>query len=125
MAITYNVAVKNSRMTATRDYFASGKIEILTSGDALLVEFPISSVGGSVASGTWTLTFGGSATASHSSAASAGGVAAKAQIKNSGGTAHITGLTVGTSGADIILDNTNIAVSQNVTINSASITHAA
>ena len=125
MAIAYNIAVKNARMTAVRDYFAGGKIEILTSGDVLLVQFPISSVGGSVSSGTWTLTFGGSATGNHSSAASAGGVAAKAQVKNAGGLAHITTLTVGTSAADIILDNTNIATGQNVTINSAAITHAA
>jgi hypothetical protein len=125
MAIAYNVAVKNSRMTATRDYFAGGSIEILTSGDALLVTFPISATGGSVATGTWTITFGGGSTASHTSAASAGGVAAKAQVKTSGGNAHITTLTVGTSGTDITLDNTNIASGQNVTINSAAITHAA
>jgi len=124
MAITYNVAVKNNRMTATRDYFAGGKIEILTSGDALLVEFPLSSTGGTVATGTWTFSFGGGSTASHTSAATAAGVAAKAQIKTSGGSAHITTLTVGTSATDVILDNTNIASGQNVTINSASITHA-
>ena len=125
MAISYNIAVKNARMTATRDYFAGGTIEILTSGDALLVAFPISSVGGSVSSGTWSITFGGSATAGHTSAATAGGIAAKAQIKNASGNAHITTLTVGVSGTDITLDNTNIAVNQNVTINSAAITHAA
>jgi hypothetical protein len=111
-------------MTATRDYFADGDLEILTSGDSLLVTFPLSAVGGTVATGAWTFSFGAGSTASHTSAAGAGGTAAKAQIKTSGGDGHLTGLTVGTAATDIILDNLSIASGQNVTINSAAITHA-
>jgi hypothetical protein len=47
-------------------------------------------------------------------------------LKNSGGTARITGLTVGatSSGAGVELDNTSIASGQTVTISSATFTHA-
>jgi hypothetical protein len=53
------------------------------------------------------------------------GIAAAARIRTaSGGTDVVTGLTVGTSGTDIVLDNLNIATGQTVSINSAAITHA-
>ena len=70
----------------------------------------------------WTLAFDFSTVA-----ASAAGTANKAQIKRSaanGAAAHLTGLTVGTSGTDVILDNLSIASGQNVTLSSATITHA-
>ncbi len=51
--------------------------------------------------------------------------AAAARIRDSNSTDIITGLTVGTSATDIILDNTSINTGQTVTINSATITHAA
>ena len=57
--------------------------------------------------------------------ANATGTAAAARIRTSAGTDVVTGLTVGTSGTDIILDNTSINATQTVTLNSASITHAA
>lgn len=51
--------------------------------------------------------------------------AAAARIRTaSGGTDVITGLTVGLSASDIILDSVGITAGQTVTINSASITHA-
>ena len=54
------------------------------------------------------------------------GTAAAARIRTaaSDGTDIITGLTVGTSGADINLDSVTITAGQTITINSASITHA-
>ena len=119
MAVTYSTAVKTGRITATRDYHADGTLEILTAADAVLVTFGLSVAGGSVTGDTWTLAFDASTVA-----ATGTGTAAKAQIKNSGGTAGITGLTVGTSGSDINLDNTSIAADQNVTLSSATIQHA-
>lgn len=120
MAVVYTNAVKVARMTATRDFFANGSLEILTAADVLLATFVLTAVGGTVAgAGVWTLAFVASTVT-----AGAGGVATKAQIKNSGGTASLTGLTVGTSGSDINLNNTNIANGQNVTLSSATITHA-
>ena len=119
MAVTYNGAVKTARMTATRDYFANGTLEILTAADGVLAVFGLDAAGGTVAAGVWTLVFDASTVAG-----SGTGVAAKAQVKTSGGTAHLTGLTVGTSGADINLNNTSINAGQNVTLTSATITHA-
>lgn len=119
MAVTYNVAVKEDRMTATRDYFADGTLEIMTSADAVLVTFGLSSGGGSVSGDTWTLAFDADTVA-----ATGTGTAAKAQIKDSNGDAHLTGLTVGTSASDIILDNTSINTGQDVTMSSATIQHA-
>lgn len=119
MAVTYATAVKTARMTATRDHFAAGSLEILTAADVLLATFALTAGGGSVAGAVWTLAFVASTVA-----AGATGTAAKAQIKTSGAAANLTGLTVGTSGADINLNNTSIASGQNVTLSSATITHA-
>jgi hypothetical protein len=52
------------------------------------------------------------------------GTAAAAQIKNGDGTAVITGLTVGTSGTDIVLDSVSITTGQTVTLTTGTITHA-
>jgi hypothetical protein len=120
MAVTYATAVKTARITATRDHFADGTLEILTSANAVLATFGLSGTGGTISGDTWTLAFdAGTVTAG------ATGTAAKAQIKNSTGTANLTGLTVGTSGADINLSSTSINSGQNVTLSSATIQHAA
>jgi len=123
MAVTYNVAVKTNRMTATRDYFANGTLELQSAGDVVLAVFGLDAAGGTILSDTWTLVFD-AATVQGTVAAGAGTDATKAVIKTSGGNAHITGLTVGTSGADINLDNVNIADGQDVTLSSATIQHA-
>lgn len=119
MTISYNAAVKTARITATRDYFANGTLEILTAADVLLATFGLSAGGGTISGSTWTLTWDATTVA-----AVASGTATKAQIKNSSGSAHLTGLTVGTSGTDIIIDNTNIASGQNVTVGTSTIAHA-
>ena len=120
MAVTYNAAVKTSRMTATRDYFADGTLEILTSGDALLATFGLSASGGTISGSDWVLAFDATTVT-----ASGDGTAAKAQIKTSGGSAHITGLTVGLTASDLILDNTSILTGQSVSLTGTNkITHA-
>ena len=118
MPITYDAAVKTDRITATRDYFANGSLEILN-GSTVLVSFGLSSAGGSVSGDTWTLAFDNSTVA-----AIASGTANLAQIKDNTGNPHITGLSVGTGGTDLILDNTSISAGQNVTLSSATIQHA-
>ncbi|AIT81600.1 hypothetical protein [Novosphingobium pentaromativorans] len=123
MAVTYNTAVKTARITATRDYFANGTLELLAANDAVLAIFDLSASGGSIAADTWTLGFDANTVAAEAGAG-AGTDATKAQIKDSGGNAHLTGLTVGISGTDIVLDNVNIADGQNVTLSSAAIQHA-
>lgn len=119
MAVTYTTAVKTSRITATRDYHANGTLEILTAADVVLATFGLDAAGGTISGAVWALVFDAS-----SVTASGTGTAAKAQIKNSGGTAGITGLTVGTSGSDINLNNTSINSGQTVALLSATITHA-
>lgn len=120
MAVIYTNNVKVTRMTATRDFFAGGTLEILTAANVVLATFTLTAGGGTVGgAGVWTLAF-----AASSVTASAGGVATQARIKNSGGTVHLTGLTVGLSASDIILNNVNIVNGQLVDLPSATITHA-
>jgi len=123
MSVIYTTAVKTDRMTASKDYFVNGTLELLSAGDVVLAIFTLSATAGSVATDTWTLGFT-SSTVTGEAGAGAGTDATKAQIKNSGGTPSITGLTVGTGGTDIVLDNANIASGQNVTLSSAEIQHA-
>jgi hypothetical protein len=55
--------------------------------------------------------------------AAATGTAAAARLKDGGGNIVISGLTVSTSGADVVLNATAISAGQSVTINSATIQH--
>jgi hypothetical protein len=55
--------------------------------------------------------------------ADASGTAAEARIRDSNNVDVITGLTVGTTGANINLSSLGISVTDQVTINSAAITH--
>jgi len=118
MTVTYDSTIKTSRITATRDAVANGTLEILTAADALLATFGLSASGGSISGSQWTLAFDATTVV-----ASGTGTAAKAQIKDSGTTARITGLTVGTSGSDINFDSVSITSGQNVELTSMTITH--
>lgn len=120
MSVTYAAGVKTERMDATRLHFVNGTLEIGTAGMAtVLATFTLTAMAGSAAAGVWTLAF-----SSGTVTASAAGTAAAARIKTAGGSSDITGLTVGTSGADINLNNTSITSGQSVTLSAASITHA-
>lgn len=119
MAVTYSAAIKTDRITATMNKVANGTLELMAANNTVLVTFGLSAAGGSVSGSVWTLAFDASTVA-----ASASATATQARIKDSGGTAQITGLTVGTSGTDIVLDNASIASGQNVTLSSATITHS-
>ena len=107
-------------MTATRDACADGTLEILTSADAVLASIGLSTAGGTVTGGVWTLTFDGAATAG------AAGTAAKARIKASTGTVVVDGLTVSATGGsgDVKLDNTSIVSGQSVSVSAFTVTHA-
>lgn len=120
MAVNYVTAVKTARLDATRNRFINGSLEILTAANAVLATFTLTATAGSVTGDVWTLAF-----AAGTVAAGASGVATQARMKNSGGTVELSGLTVGVTGADINLNNTNIANGQNVSLTSATITHAA
>lgn len=121
MAVNYTTAVKNARLDAVVSQIGSGgKLEIGTAGMAtVLATFTLESTAGTSSGGV--LTFSGFP---KQDAADASGTAAAARIRKSDDTDIVTGLTVGTSSSDIILDNTNIAETQVVIIQSAAITHA-
>lgn len=121
MAVNYETSVKTVRMTATRDEFANGILELMAADDTVLVAFGLTASGGTVSGDIWTLAFDASTVAA---AAGAPTDATKAQVKTSGGTAGITGLTVGTSGADIVLNSVSIRSGQDVTLSIATIQHS-
>lgn len=123
MAINYSTTLKSTRMTAVKDAIdggsGAGKINIYTSAyAALLVSINLADPSGTVSNGVLTLSG-----MPKSGAATGAGNAAIARILDSSDTVIADGLTVGTSGTDIVIDNINIAVSQNVNITSGSITH--
>lgn len=125
MAVTYTTAVKTARMNAVKDQIdagaGAGKLEIGTSGMAsVLATITLADPCGTVTNGV--LTFSNMPRSDTS--ADASGTAAAARIRDSNNTDIVTGLTVGTSGTDIILDSVSITAGQTVTINSATITHA-
>lgn len=120
MAVTLTTAAKTAGVTAIRDHFANGTLEILTAGDVVLATFGLDAAGGTVAGAVWTLVFDATTVA-----AAATGTAAKAQIKTSGGVANLTGLTVGITGADANFTNTAFASGQNITVPSATYTFVA
>ena len=123
MAVIYSTTVKNSRMTVVRDAIdggsSGGTLQIGTTGMAtILAEIALADPCGSVSGGV--LTF---AMPQSDAGANASGTAAEAHIKDSSGTTVVSGLTVGTSGANINLSSVNIAAGDAVTITSATLTH--
>lgn len=121
MAVTYTTAVKTARMNAVLTALgASGKLEIGTAGMAsILATIPLGA-GGSVTNGVWAIL----AAPASDTAADNSGTAAAARLRTSGNTDIVTGLTVGLSASDIVLDSLSITAGQTVTVNSATITHA-
>jgi hypothetical protein len=127
MSVIYNAATKTARMTAVRDQIdagsGAGKLKIGTTGmAATLVTLALNDPSGSVAGSTLTLS--GFPKTQAASGSAGGQTAAAATLTDSDDTVVVSGLTVGTTGTDVILDAVVIANSQNVTINSAALTHA-
>lgn len=126
MAVTYTTAMKNARLQAVADTLDAGAgaavLQIGTAGMAsILAEFTLPEPCGAVAAGVLTFDFDPDVS---DTSANNTGTAAAAQILDGSGVAQITGLTVGTSGTDIILDSTSITSGQTVTITAGAITHA-
>ena len=125
MAVIYSTAAKNARLTGVVNTIDAGSgpgvLQIGTTGmGTVLAEITLADPCGTVTGGV--LTF--SSFPRSDSSANATGVAAAARIRDSNGADVITGLTVGMtgSGADIILETTNIDAGEIVTLNSATIT---
>ena len=126
MAVTYSATTKQNRMNAVvTSIGTSGKLKLFTAADALLATFTLAATAGTVSGSVLTFSDANGATAGIlNTTASGAGTATKASITTSADVDVITGLTVGTTGTDLVLDNNVLAVSQAVTINSATITHA-
>lgn len=134
MAVTYSATLKTNRMQLVSDLIA-GKVAAASTGTAsagtivvgtsalsgstgLLVTFTLNTTPGTVSGAVLTIS-GTPLTAT----ASGTGTAAKGEIRDNAGNVIVSGLTVGTSGADIIINATAISVGQFVTLSSATITH--
>lgn len=124
MSVTYTTAAKTARMQAVADLIdagaSPGKLKIRDSGNNILATFTLADPCGTCASGVLTFDFDPDISA----VASGTGTAANAIITDSADTTVISGLTVGTSGTDVVLDSTSITAGQIVTITAGTITHA-
>lgn len=125
MAVNYRTSLKTTRMNAVVADIDSGAgpgtVEICSAGfAAVLVTFTLSDPSGTVSGDTLTL-------ADMPKTANAGnsGEAVVARIKESGGAVVVNNLTVGTSGADLIISSTTITSGNPYNLNSGTITHAA
>jgi hypothetical protein len=132
MSINYNTTLKNARLnlvTAAIDAGGGSNAGYLQIADAtgftgvhilVTIPFDIPSTGSFGAASGGVITANGtplSATAANT------GTATQAEVFAYGGAVIISGLTVGTSGADINLSSTSIVAGQSCTITAASITH--
>lgn len=130
MALQLSVAARNARLdaietiigTAAKLYIRTGTVpancaaadtgSLLATLDLPSDWMAAASNGSKVKSGTWSV------------AASGAGVAGHFRIKDSGGTTtHIQG-SAGMSSEDMVLDNSNIAAPQVVTVNTFTLTDA-
>lgn len=124
MAVTYATTLKSTRMTDVITALDAGAgnaiLKIGTTGMAsLLVSITLAKPSATVTTGV--LTFAG---LPKSGAAGNTGIAAAAQLTDSTGAVIVDGLTVGTVGTNIIIDNTSINAGQTVNFNATStITH--
>lgn len=126
MAVTYSDAAKEDRLEAVIALIDAGAgpgtLEIGTAAMAsVLATLTLADPSGSASANTLTFDF---APDISDTSADNSGTAAAARIKDSNGTTIISGLTVGTSGTDIILDSVSITAGQTVTLTTGTITHA-
>lgn len=120
MAVTYTTALKNTRMDAvTTAIGTSGKLKLIHSdGTTILATLPLSATAAPASSGG-VLTFNAITSAN----ATATGTATTAKFTTSADVDVVTGLTVGTTGANVNLNSTSVTSGQSVSITSAALTH--
>jgi len=126
MAIVYAPALKTTRMNAVEAALDAGPgaatlvigTSALSGGTGVLATIPLADPAGTVSGSVLTLS-----ALPKSAAASAAGTAAKAELRDSTGVVVASGLTVGTSASDIIINSVAISIGQTVQINTGTITH--
>lgn len=135
MAVNYATALKTNRMQDVADLIASKTIAAATGGGSagslvigtsglsgatgVLVTIALPNPAATVSGAVMTL-----AGVPLSNNASATGTAALAEFRNNAGTVIVSGLTVGTSSTDIILNSVSITSGQAVTVTAGTITHS-
>lgn len=126
MAIVYAAAVRTARMNAVLTEIGNaGKVKIWTTGGSssgtLLCEFTLPTPSGTVSGDTLTLDIDPDI---DDSSANNSGTAAVCEVTTSGDVVKVSGLTVGTSGADVIISpSTTITSGQLVTLTALSFQH--
>jgi hypothetical protein len=142
MPVNYNTTLKNNRMqlvadlvssktaasstgSATAGYLVIGDSTLdgtVSSTAGVLVKFTLNSATGTVSGGVLTLS-----STPISTSATGTGTAAKAELWNASGSTStqviVTGLTVGTTTQNIVINATAISSGQSVTLSSGTITH--
>ena len=137
MAVNYSTALKQTRMQMVTDYIDTKTINASTgagvAGKLVIGTSALSGATGVLVTFTCQLpafdsVTGGVANLDISPAmsvnASATGTAALAEFRTSANVVVASGLTVGTSGADIILNTLSIVSGNPVSISSGTITHS-
>lgn len=124
MAVVYATTLKTTRLnaviTAIDAGSGAGKLKIYTSGGStLLATLTLADPCGSASTDTLTFDFDPDISAT----AAATGTAAEATLTDSDDNVVVSGLTVGTSGTNIVLDSVSITSGQTVTIATGTITH--
>lgn len=134
MTVVYSTTAKNNRLQVISDLIAgktigsatgtatAGSLVIgtaaLSGATGVLATIALPTTPATVSNGVLTL-----AGTPLSAVATATGTAALAEIRNSSGTVVLSGLTVGTSGADLIIGTTSVTTGLTVQVNSGAITH--
>jgi hypothetical protein len=135
MAVTYGTTLKNARLQLVSDLIA-GKTAAASTGSASAGKLVIGTSALSGATGvlatidlptTPFVVSGGVATLQGvplSATPSAAGTAAKAEIRNNAGNVIVSGLTVGTSGANVIVTDARLVETVDVVVTATTITHS-
>lgn len=124
MAVIYASSVRTSRMNAVETALDAGSgaavLEIGDSGFAtVLVSFTLSDPAGTVSGDVLT-----GSSMPKTTTASNSGTAAEARLKDSSGNIVVSGLTVGTSSANVIISpSTSITSGQSCSLDSFTLTH--
>jgi hypothetical protein len=126
MPVNYSTAAKNARLNAVVAQIdagaGAGKLKIRDSSNVVLATLTLADPCGTVSAGVLTFDFDPDIS---DTSADASGTAANAIITDDADTTVISGLTVGTSGTNVVLDSVSITAGQTVTITAGTITHAA
>lgn len=107
----YATAAKNARMNALLALLNGGTLELLAANDAIIASFTLDNPAGAISNGVLTLS-GFPKTVTSAS----GGTIAKARFRSAAPADVATNVTVGTSGAEIIVSSLTVSANQDVKV---------